>query len=206
MLFAIGATLVLLRRTYRKSCFPAVLWAVCAGYIFLLLYATLLSRPPSDARMYQLEPFASLKGAFEMAEGTGLRLQAPQALEGIFLNLCLCVPVGYLLPLAFLQRGKQMRFWQVICAGAAVSASTVHRGQRAFARIPREQLAVQQVPQRCTHGVCGNNLRAREHQLYHHLQRALRYSNNTHILRIASLIDPAAFFLFSYKMLPSRRS
>ena len=122
MLFITGATLVLLRRTYRKSCFPAVLWAVCAGYIFLLLYATLLSRTPSDARMYRLEPLASLKGAFEMAEGTGLRLQAPQALEGIFLNLCLCVPVVYLLPLAFLQRGKQMRFWQVICAGAAVSA------------------------------------------------------------------------------------
>ena len=153
VLFATGTTLVLLRRTYRKPCFPAALWAVCAGYIFLLLYATLLSRTPSDARMYRLEPLASLKGAFEMAEGTGLRLQAPQALEGIFLNLCLCVPVGYLLPLAFLQRGKQMRFWQVICAGAAVSASTVHRGQRAFARIPREQLAVQQTAQRCAHGV-----------------------------------------------------
>lgn len=122
MLFAIGATLVLLRRTYRKSCFPAVLWAVCAGYIFLLLYATLLSRTPSDARMYRLEPFASLKGAFEMAEGTRLRLQAPQILEGIFLNLCLCVPVGYLIPLTLLQRGKRLRFWQVVCAGAAVSA------------------------------------------------------------------------------------
>lgn len=122
VLFATGTTLVLLRRTYRKSCFPAVLWAVCAGYIFLLLYATLLSRPPSDARMYQLEPFASLKGAFEMAEGTGLRIKAPQVLEGISLNLCLCVPVGYLLPLVFLQRGKRIRFWQVICAGAAVSA------------------------------------------------------------------------------------
>ena len=122
VLFATGTTLVLLRRTYRKPCFPAVLWAVCAGYIFLLLYATLLSRPPSDARMYQLEPFASLKGAFEMAEGTGLRIKAPQVLEGISLNLCLCVPVGYLLPLVFLQRGKRIRFWQVICAGAAVSA------------------------------------------------------------------------------------
>ena len=121
MLFAIGATLVLLRRTYRKSCFPATLWAVCAGYIFLLLYATLLSRTPSNRRMYRLELFASLKGAFEMAGGTGLSLKAPQVLEGIFLNLCLCVPVGYLLPLVFLQRGKRLRFWQVICAGAAVS-------------------------------------------------------------------------------------
>ncbi len=121
-LFATGTTLALLRRTYRKSCFPTVLWAVCMGYIFLLLYATLLSRTPSDARMYQLEPFASLKGAFEMAEGTGLRIKAPQVLEGISLNLCLCVPVGYLLPLVFLQRGKRIRFWQVICAGAAVSA------------------------------------------------------------------------------------
>ena len=121
-LFATGTTLVLLRRTYRKVCFSVVLWAVCAGYIFLLLYATLLSRTPSDGRMYRLEPFASLKGAFEVAEGTGLSLKAPQVLEGIFLNLCLCVPVGYLLPLAFLQRGKRMRFWQVICAGAAVSA------------------------------------------------------------------------------------
>ena len=121
VLFATGTTLVLLRRTYRKSCFPAVLWAVCAGYIFLLLYATLLSRTPSDGRMYRLEPLASLKGALEVAKGT-IRLQAPQALEGIFLNLCLCVPVGYLLPLVFLQRGKRIRFWQVICAGAAVSA------------------------------------------------------------------------------------
>jgi glycopeptide antibiotics resistance protein len=122
-LFATGTTLALLRRTYRKSCFPTVLWAVCMGYIFLLLYATLLSRTPSDVRTYRLEPFASLKGAFEMAEGTRLRLQAPQVLEGIFLNLCLCVPVGYLLPLAFIQRGKRMRFWQAICAGAAVSAA-----------------------------------------------------------------------------------
>ena len=121
-LFATGTTLVLLRRTYRKVCFSVVLWAVCAGYIFLLLYATLLSRTPSDARMYRLEPFASLKGALEMAEGTGLSLKAPQVLEGIFLNLCLCVPVGYLLPLALLQRGKRLCFWQVICAGAAVSA------------------------------------------------------------------------------------
>ena len=123
MLFAIGATLVLLRRTYRKSCFPATLWSVCAGYIFLLLYATLLSRTPSDVRMYRLEPLASLKGTLEMAEGTGLSLQAPQVLEGIFLNLCLCVPVGYLLPLAFLQWGKRIRFWQVVCAGATVSAA-----------------------------------------------------------------------------------
>lgn len=46
----------------------------------------------------------------------------PPILEGIFLNLCLCVPVGYLLPLAFLQRGKRLCFWQVVCAGAAVSA------------------------------------------------------------------------------------
>ena len=122
VLFATGTTLVLLWRTYRKSCFPAVLWAVCAGYIFLLLYATLLSRTPSDVRTYRLEPFASLKGALEMAEGTGLSLKAPQVLEGIFLNLCLCVPVGYLLPLALLQRGKRLCFWQVICAGAAVSA------------------------------------------------------------------------------------
>lgn len=122
MLCATGTTLALLRRTYRKPCFPAVLWAVCAGYIFLLLYATLLSRTPSGVRTYRLEPFASLKGAFEIAEDAGLRLQAPQVLEGIFLNLCLCVPVGYLLPLVFLQRGKRIRFWQVICAGAAVSA------------------------------------------------------------------------------------
>ena len=121
VLFATGTTLVLLRRTYRKPCFPAALWAVCAGYIFLLLYATLLSRPPSDARMYQLEPFASLKGAFEMAEGTGLRIKAPQVLEGISLNLCMCVSVGYLLPLALLRRGKRWRFWQVVCAGAAPS-------------------------------------------------------------------------------------
>ena len=122
-LFITGTTLVLLRRTYRKSCFPVVLWAFCAGYIFLLLYATLLSRTPSDVRMYRLEPFASLKGALEMAEDAGtIRLQAPQVLEGIFLNLCLCVPVGYLLPLALLQRGKRLCFWQVICAGAAVSA------------------------------------------------------------------------------------
>lgn len=122
-LFAAGTTFVLLRRTYRKPCFPAVLWVVCAGYIFLLLYATLLSRTPSGVRTYRLEPFASLKGAFEVAEGTGLRLKAPQALEGIFLNLCLCVPAGYLLPLALLRRGKRMRFWQVICAGAAISAA-----------------------------------------------------------------------------------
>lgn len=122
MLCATGITLALLRRTCRKPCFPAVLWAACAGYIFLLLYATLLSRTPSGVRTYRLEPFASLKGAFEVAEGTGLRLKAPQILEGIILNLCLCVPVGYLLPLVFLQRGKRIRFWQVICAGAAVSA------------------------------------------------------------------------------------
>ncbi len=121
-LFATGTTLALLRRTYRKSCFPTVLWAVCMGYIFLLLYATLLSRTPSDVRTYRLEPLASLKGALEMAEGTGLSLKAPQVLEGIFLNLCLCVPVGYLLPLALLQRGKRLCFWQVVCAGAAVSA------------------------------------------------------------------------------------
>ena len=121
-LFATGTTLALLRRTYRKSCFPTVLWAVCMGYIFLLLYATLLSRTPSDVRTYRLEPFASLKGALEMAEGTGLSLKAPQVLEGIFLNLCLCVPVGYLLPLALLRRGKRMCFWQVVCAGAAISA------------------------------------------------------------------------------------
>ena len=37
VLFATGTTLVLLRRTYRKPCFPAALWAVCAGSIFLLL-------------------------------------------------------------------------------------------------------------------------------------------------------------------------
>jgi hypothetical protein len=80
---------------------------------------------PNPRRTCGLVPAGAvrqLKGALEMAEGTGRRLLAPQAVEGFFLHLSLCVPVGYLLPRAFLQRGKQLRFWQVICAGAAVSA------------------------------------------------------------------------------------
>lgn len=96
MVAAMAALFLLLQRTRRKPCYGRLLWAASAIYLLFLLYATLLSRTVGDEYSYRLEPLVTLRQAFAVEDG--VKLENPQALEGIVVNLLLTLPIGYLLP------------------------------------------------------------------------------------------------------------
>lgn len=132
MLLAIGLSFFLLHRTRNKPCYRKLLLLTYLGYAFFLLYATFLSRSVAQFYSYRLELMRSARNAFSVDGGiwslihgdfAAIRLDSPQSLEGILINLLLMAPVGYLLPMAAAVRGKAVRCWQVVLCGASLSAA-----------------------------------------------------------------------------------
>ena len=132
MLAGMGLAFFVLCRTRRRPCFRKLLLLACLGYACFLLYATFLSRSVAQTYSYRLELMGSARQAFSVEGGlwplirgdfAAIRLDDPQSLEGILINLLLMAPVGYLFPMAAAARGKAVRCWQVIFCGAALSAA-----------------------------------------------------------------------------------
>lgn len=131
MLVGMGLAFFVLYRTRQRPCHGKLLLSACLGYAFFLLYATFLSRSVAQFYAYRLELMQSARNAFSIDGGlwslvrgdfAAIRLDDPQSLEGILINLLLMAPVGYLLPMAAAARGKAVRGWQVMLCGAALSA------------------------------------------------------------------------------------
>lgn len=131
MLVGMGLAFFMLYRTRQRPCYRKLLCLACLCYAFFLLYATFLSRSVAQFYSYRLELMRSARSAFSIDGGlwslihgdfAAIRLDDPQSLEGILINLLLMVPVGYLFPMVIVAHGKAVRGWQVILCGAALSA------------------------------------------------------------------------------------
>lgn len=131
MLVGMGLAFFVLCRTRQSPCSRKLLLFACLGYTYFLLYATFLSRNVAQTYSYRLELMGSARQAFSVKGGLwslirgdffAIRLDDPQSLEAIAVNLLLMVPVGYLFPMVRLVRGKKTRAWQAILAGCALSA------------------------------------------------------------------------------------
>lgn len=96
MLIGMAAMFLLLQRTRGKPYYGRLLRASVGIYLLFLLYATLFSRTAREEYSYRVEPLIMLRQAFTV--GNGIKLENPQALEGIVVNLLLTLPIGYLLP------------------------------------------------------------------------------------------------------------
>lgn len=132
MLAGMGMAFFVLRRTRRRPCFKKLLLLACLGYACFLLYATFLSRSVAQTYSYRLELMRSARDALSVSGGlwplirgdfAAIRLDDPQSLEGILINLLLMAPVGYLLPMVRFARGKGTRAWQATLAGSILSAT-----------------------------------------------------------------------------------
>lgn len=131
MLVAMGVVFFALCRTRRKPYYGKLLRLAWVGYAGFLLYATFLSRSVTQTYAYRLELMQSARNAFSVNGGlwslihgdfAAIRLDSPQSLEGILINLLLMAPVGFLLPEALAARGMRPRAWQVVLCGALLSA------------------------------------------------------------------------------------
>lgn len=96
MLIGMAAMFLLLQRTRGKPYYGRLLRASVGIYLLFLLYATLFSRTAREEYSYRVEPLIMLRQAFTV--GNGIKLENPQALEGIVVNLLLTLPIGYLMP------------------------------------------------------------------------------------------------------------
>lgn len=132
MLVGMGLAFLVLYRMRERPCHGKLLCLACLGYAFFLLYATFLSRSVAQFYSYRLELMQSARNAFRIDGGlwslvrgdfAAIRLDDPQSLEGILINLLLMAPAGYLLPMVAAARGKAVRGWQVILCGAVLSAT-----------------------------------------------------------------------------------
>lgn len=131
MLVGMGLAFFTLYSTRQRPCHGKLLCLACLGYAFFLLYATFLSRSVAQFYSYRLKLMQSARNVFSVDGGVwslihgdfaAIRLDDPQSLEGILINLLLMVPVGYLFPMVIVAHGKAVRGWQVILCGAALSA------------------------------------------------------------------------------------
>ena len=132
MLAATAAAFIVLRRTQKSAHYHKLLFAACLAYLLFLIYATFLSRSVAQTYSYRLELMGSARQAFSVKGGlwplirgdfAAIRLDDPQSLEGILINLLLMAPVGYLLPMVRFARGKGTRAWQATLAGSILSAT-----------------------------------------------------------------------------------
>lgn len=131
MLAGTIAGFVILKRMQKSVHYRKLLFAACTAYLLFLIYATFLSRSVAQTYSYRLELMGSARQAFSVKGGlwslirgdfSAIRLDDPQSLEGIAVNLLLMVPVGYLFPIIQSARGKETRAWQAILAGSVLSA------------------------------------------------------------------------------------
>ena len=127
MLAGTIAGFVILKRMQKSVHYRKLLFAACTAYLLFLIYATFLSRSVAQTYSYRLELMGSARQAFSVKGGlwslirgdfTAIRLDDPQSLEAIAVNLLLMVPVGYLFPMIQSARGKETRAWQAILAGS----------------------------------------------------------------------------------------
>lgn len=116
MLIGMAAMFLLLQRTRGKPYYGRLLRASVGIYLLFLLYATLFSRTAREEYSYRVEPLIMLRQAFTM--GNGIKLENPQALEGIVVNLLLTLPLGYLLP-----QWRSLSAVRTTILGAGVSLS-----------------------------------------------------------------------------------
>ena len=130
MLAGAIAGFAILKQTQKSVYYRKLLFAVCMAYLLFLIYATFLSRSVAQTYSYRLELMGSARQAFSVKGGlcslirgdfSAIRLDDPQSLEVIAVNLLLMVPVGYLFPMVQSARGKETRVWQVILAGSMLS-------------------------------------------------------------------------------------
>ena len=131
MLAGTIAGFLVLKRTQKSVHYRKLLFAACLAYLLFLIYATFLSRSVAQTYSYRLELMGSARQAFSVKGGlwslvrgdfSAIRLDDPQSLEGIAVNLLLMVPVGYLFPMVQSARVKETRAWQAILAGSILSA------------------------------------------------------------------------------------
>lgn len=122
---------VVLKRMQKSVHYRKLFFAACTAYLLFLVYATFLSRSVAQTYSYRLELMGSARQAFSVKGGlwslvrgdfSAIRLDDPQSLEGIAVNLLLIVPVGYLFPMVQSARGKETMAWQAILAGSMLSA------------------------------------------------------------------------------------
>ena len=131
MLAGTIAGFAVLKRMQKSVHYRKLLFAACLAYLLFLIYATFLSRSVAQTYSYRLELMGSARQAFSVKGGlwslirgdfSAIRLDDPQSLEGIAVNLLLMVPVGYLFPMVQSARVKKTRAWQAILAGSVLSA------------------------------------------------------------------------------------
>ena len=131
MLAGTIAGFAVLKRTQKSVHYRKLLFAACLAYLLFLIYATFFSRNMAQTHSYRLELMGSARQAFSVKGGlwslirgdfSAIRLDDPQSLEAIAVNLLLMVPVGYLFPMIQSARGKETRAWQAILAGSVLSA------------------------------------------------------------------------------------
>ena len=130
MLAATAAAFAVLKRMQNSVHYRKLLFAACLAYLLFFIYATFLSRNVAQTYSYRLELMGSARQAFSVKGGfwslvrgdfSAIRLDDPQSLEGIAVNLLLMVPVGHLFPMVQSARGKETRAWQAILAGSVLS-------------------------------------------------------------------------------------
>ena len=116
MLAGTIAGFAVLKRMQKSVHYRKLLFAACLAYLLFLVYATFLSRSVALTYSYRLELMGSARQAFSVKGGlwslirgdfSAIRLDDPQNLEGIAVNLLLMVPVGYLFPMLRLVRGRE---------------------------------------------------------------------------------------------------
>ena len=131
MALAIVPTFIVLRRLRNKPHYKALLLIACIGYTFFLVYTTFLSRSVSQTYSYRLRLMDSARDVITVDGGTlaglwslidgdfsgfmnSIHVDSLQSLEGIFINVLLMMPVGYLLPMAAEVRTTRLHFRHVL--------------------------------------------------------------------------------------------
>lgn len=130
MLAGTIAGFAVLKRMQKSVHYRKLLFAACLAYLLFLIYATFLSRSVAQTYSYRLELMGSARQAFSVKGGlwslvrgdfSTIRLDDPQSLEAIAVNLLLMVPVGYLSPPWYARYGERKSgrgrpYWPAPCS------------------------------------------------------------------------------------------
>ena len=104
-----AAAVSMMKKRLPKRLFGQMIWLMFAVYIAGNLYFTLLSRVPGSGTQLDLQPFQTYAKLFEWREAgfenaTGFAaafLKDTSPFVGVFLNVLLYCPLGYLLHILF---------------------------------------------------------------------------------------------------------
>ena len=120
IVMGIAIMLPSLSRLRQRKKHALILYAIFVVYLLGNLYFTLLTREEMPKASYELELFSAYRRSFQLDSGilgtirrlltegfpAGIQLQTSKLLEGIFLNILLYVPMGYLLPMVWPKLGS----------------------------------------------------------------------------------------------------